>query len=70
MLPLGRMAGLRVVTILSTYLINSSFAVSAPSAEATIYSIATVYFAVRFVRVLFEGSIYFFGSLETSTTVG
>ena len=36
LLPLGRIAGLRVVTILSTYLISSSFAVSAPS--ATIYS--------------------------------
>ena len=38
LLPSGRIAGLRVVTILSTYLVSSSFAVSAPSAEATICS--------------------------------
>ena len=29
----------------------------------------TIYFAARFVRLLFEGGIYFLGNLETSTTV-
>ena len=30
----------------------------------------TIYFAAHFVRLLFKGGIYFFGNLETSTTVG